>query len=200
MPDEDFRVPEEGLGTEPAGSAIGPGNFPAEPENPAAEWRRLLDEVFSSALSQNPPPESQNPSRDTAIPYPWPPVLSDREWAGLSGLYARPSRPRLRRLRKGGRPRADDRRCFEALIWLMATGANLRELPGKLGRRSTVARWIDRQGRAGLLERGWWLYLDYLPRRELEQWRRAPEPGHHRSGFWRGQLYALTRVMARACP
>jgi transposase len=103
-------------------------------------------ELFLAAcddLSKNPSRNKSEEQDDTC----WPPSLSDREWERLRPRFPRPPKKRRRRRdRKGGRPRLDDRRCFDAVIWLMATGAPLRRLPERLGKRSGVSLWIRRSG------------------------------------------------------
>jgi len=44
--------------------------------------------------------------------------LSDAEWARIA-----PQLPRRRRNPRGGRPPADDRKCFEGILWILWTGA-----------------------------------------------------------------------------
>jgi len=74
------------------------------------------------------------------------PGLTERQKKSLRHLLPRPKpRPFLRRQRKGGRPRADDMACFEAVLWKVWTDRSWAWLPEKLGRRRTVlarmARW-----------------------------------------------------------
>ncbi len=45
-------------------------------------------------------------------------LLTDEKWKRIQPLI--PPRPRSSR---GGRPPADDRRCFEGILWVLKTGA-----------------------------------------------------------------------------
>jgi transposase len=50
--------------------------------------------------------------------------LTDAQWEKI-----RPHLPLVRRLPEGGRPRVDDRRCFEGILWILWTGAPGSALP-----------------------------------------------------------------------
>ena len=62
--------------------------------------------------------------------------LSDAEWARLAPLLPP---------RKPGRPRQDDRRILNGILWKLATGVPWRDLPERYGPWETVykrfARW-----------------------------------------------------------
>ena len=86
--------------------------------------------------------------------YPW--KVSDELWERVKPLMpARPAHP------KGGRPAADDRQMFSAIVYVLRTGIQWNALPRELGASSTVYdrfRWWESQGffqrlwQAGLLE------------------------------------------------
>ena len=50
--------------------------------------------------------------------------LSEEQWEAVSGHLPAPVPGP-----KGGRPRADNRLCFEGILWILWTGALWRELP-----------------------------------------------------------------------
>jgi transposase len=54
--------------------------------------------------------------------------LSDGQWEHVRRVL-----PPVKPSRKGGRPRADDRRCFEGILWILWTGAPWSELPRRYG-------------------------------------------------------------------
>lgn len=86
--------------------------------------------------------------------YPW--KVSDALWERVKPLIpVRPPHP------KGGRPAADDRQMFAAIIYVLRTGIQWNALPRELGASSTVYdrfRWWESQGffqrlwQAGLAE------------------------------------------------
>lgn len=60
---------------------------------------------------------------------------------------------------KPGRPRADDRRIFDALIYLARTGTQWSALPREFGLKSTVysrfSEWVEH----GCLQKAWAVLL-----------------------------------------
>jgi putative transposase len=74
--------------------------------------------------------------------YPW--KVSDALWERVEPLIpARPPHP------KGGRPAADDRQMFSAIMYVLRTGIQWNALPRELGASSTVYdrfRWWESQG------------------------------------------------------
>lgn len=67
--------------------------------------------------------------------------LSDAEWARLQPLLP-PHRP--------GKPRQDDRRILNGILWRLATGAPWRDLPERYGPWQTVYTRFWRWTRAGV--------------------------------------------------
>jgi transposase len=53
-------------------------------------------------------------------------AVTDKQWARIREQL--PKRPRRK---KGGRPPADDRQCFEGVPWILWTGAPWSELPAR---------------------------------------------------------------------
>lgn len=64
-----------------------------------------------------------------------PRVLTDEQWARIA-----PHLPAHPPSRKGGRPRAADRECFEGLLWYLRSGARWRDMPIDLPSGSTCWR------------------------------------------------------------
>ena len=54
---------------------------------------------------------------------------------------------------KRGRPREDDRRIINGILWIMRTGAPWRDLPERYGPWSTVASRFYRWEKAGIWKR-----------------------------------------------
>src|SRR3954462_184540 len=70
--------------------------------------------------------------------------LSDTEWARLQPLLPP---------RKPGRPRHDDRRLLNGILWKLATGVPWRDLPERYGPWQTVYTRFRRWTRAGVWDR-----------------------------------------------
>lgn len=54
-----------------------------------------------------------------------------------------------------GRPRADDRRCLNAILYVLITGCRWNDLPREYGHSSTAWRRLARWTRDGTLLRIW---------------------------------------------
>ena len=61
--------------------------------------------------------------------------------------------------KKPGRPRADDRRIFNGLIWLARTGAQWGRLPRRYGPKSTAHARLTEWVAQGCLAEAWALLL-----------------------------------------
>ena len=70
--------------------------------------------------------------------------LSDAEWARLQPLVPP---------RKAGKPRQDDRRILNGIVWKLATGAPWRDLPERYGPWQTVYTRFRRWTQAGVWDR-----------------------------------------------
>jgi len=121
--------------------------------------------------------------------------IHDWQWAPLKDLLPKKKTPFLRRLRKGGRPRADDRRCFEAILWSARSGISLRRLPKRFGKPRTAARRLAQWHRSGRLDRLSKRYLDFTGPTEREDWRLrldaacGPSPA-----YWRLELNVILDI------
>jgi transposase len=124
----------------------------------------------------------------------------DREWKGIHEWQWRPVQallpkkktPFLKRQRKGGRPRADDRRCFEAVLWSARTGLPWRLLPERFGKPRTASRRLGQWHRSASLDRLWKRYLQFTGPSEREDWRRRLAGAcAHAPAFWRLEFQAI---------
>ena len=74
-------------------------------------------------------------------------VLTDEQWARIAPhLPEHPPSP------KGGRPRADDRACFEGILWLLRSGARWQDIPVDLPSGSTCWRRLQEWAAGEVLE------------------------------------------------
>lgn len=73
--------------------------------------------------------------------------LTDRQWAFIQPLLPPPART--------GRPRADDRRTVEGILYVLITGCRWQDLPREYGAPTTVWRRLKRWGEGGIWERIW---------------------------------------------
>lgn len=91
--------------------------------------------------------------------------LTDAQWERIE-----PHLPRKTRSPKGGRPRVDDRRCFEGILWILWTGAPWSALPPEYGARSTCFRRLQEWGADGTLLNLWRAFLKQLNDRQRVRW------------------------------
>jgi transposase len=78
--------------------------------------------------------------------------LSASLWAAIAALL--PSPPRT------GRPRADDRRTLEAILYKLERGCAWRSLPAELGDGGTAHRRLRTWQAAGVWEQIWAIVQD----------------------------------------
>ena len=83
--------------------------------------------------------------------------LTDRQWEEV-----RKHLPERKPNPLGGRPPADDRLCFEGILWILWTGAPWSELPPRYGKRSTVHVRLKVWTENGTLENLWRAFLTQL--------------------------------------
>jgi len=77
-------------------------------------------------------------------------LVDDALWAHLAPLLVI-DKPR----KKPGRPRHDDRRILNGLIWLARTGSQWAALPRQFGPKSTAHARFQEWVQAGVFERAW---------------------------------------------
>lgn len=117
--------------------------------------------TLTAAPAAPPTAPAEAPVRDD--PTLW--EVDDALWAEIRPALV-VAKPRL----KPGRPRSDDRRILNGLVWLARTGSQWKELPARYGPKSTahdrLAEWVAH----GCLERAWALLLDRYDEEIGLQW------------------------------
>ena len=96
------------------------------------------------------------------------PLLSEGQWAKIAPLL-----PRYRPSAKGGRPRADDRRCLEGILWVLRTGARWRDLPDRYPSPVTCWRRLGEWQRQEVWLTIWRAFLSELDARRKLDWSEA---------------------------
>ncbi len=91
--------------------------------------------------------------------------VTDRQW----GLI-QPHLPPRKVNPKGGRPWADDRGCFEGILWILWTGAPWSELPSRYGSPTTCWRRLREWEERGVLLELWRAFLAQLNDRQKIRW------------------------------
>lgn len=81
-------------------------------------------------------------------------VVDDALWERIQPLLV------IHKVRKKpGRPRSDDRRILNALIWLARTGSQWSAIPAEFGPKSTVHDRFQEWVESGAFEKAWALLL-----------------------------------------
>src|SRR5688500_10721480 len=70
--------------------------------------------------------------------------LGDQQWELMAPLLPKPKRK--------GRPRAEDRRTLNGILWVLRSGARWKDLPPKYGSRSTCHRRLQEWQEQGVWE------------------------------------------------
>jgi transposase len=118
--------------------------------------------------------------------------LQPWQWKAVQNSLPKKKIPFLRRRRKGGRPRADDRKCFEAILWSARTGLPWRLLPEGLGSARTASRRLVEWNRKDQLRGPWRRYLLQTSQLERDSWRRNLAVACARKPvFWRLELLVI---------
>jgi transposase len=73
-------------------------------------------------------------------------VVTDEQWERIVEQL-----PRRQPRTAGGRPPADDRQCFEGILWILWAGVPWSELPARYGLKSTVHRRLKAWAQSGVL-------------------------------------------------
>jgi transposase len=71
---------------------------------------------------------------------------------------------------RGGRPRVDDRRCMEGILWILWTGSQWSELPRRYGSPSTCWRRLKQWEETGVLLQLWRAFLAQLNDQQKLRW------------------------------
>ena len=96
-------------------------------------------------------------------------LLTDEQWEAIAPLFPAPRR----RADKRGRPWAANRACFEALLWLLYTGAAWRFLPEHFPSPSTCWRRLQQWQAEGVWLNAWRALLGVLDEQGLLRWDEA---------------------------
>ena len=94
-------------------------------------------------------------------------------WRGLTKQQWQAIRvhlPQPQVSRRGGRPRVEDRRCFEGILWILWTGAQWSELPRRYGSPSTCWRRLKQWEESGVLLKLWRAFLAQLNDQQKLRW------------------------------
>lgn len=83
--------------------------------------------------------------------------ISDRQWKSVSTRLMPPANRRRR-----GRPTADNRKCFEGILWILSRQTRWRELPKRYGSPSCVNRKFLDWMANGVWARMFQLFIDSL--------------------------------------
>lgn len=93
------------------------------------------------------------------------PQLTEEQWQLISEFFPVPS-PDPR----GGRPRADARRCLEGILWVLRSGARWKDLPRSFPSYVTCWRRFVEWSRAGLWDQAWCRLIDQLDGQSKVDW------------------------------
>lgn len=111
--------------------------------------------------------------------------LTDTQWVFICPLLPPPART--------GRPRADDRRTVEGILYILITGCRWQDLPGEYGAPTTVWRRLKRWGEEGVWERIWRAALAALDRQGQLDWSMAFLDGSFVPAKRGGEKVGLTK-------
>jgi len=92
-------------------------------------------------------------------------LLTDEQWARIE-----PHIPIKTPGKKGGRPRANDRACFEAILWMARTGARWKDLPDQFPSPATCWRRLRDWQEVEVFKDLWRAFLEQLDEKRLLKW------------------------------
>jgi len=90
--------------------------------------------------------------------------LSDKQWNILQPLLPRQD------FSKGGKPRVDDKKTVEGILWILTTGAQWSELPAKYGSSVTCWRRFTQWKKQGVWKSIWQKLLVILDKQDKLTW------------------------------
>src|SRR6478672_8923553 len=111
--------------------------------------------------------------------------LTDRQWAFIQPLLPPPA--------PTGRPRADDRRTIEGILYILITGCRWQDLPPEYGAPTTVWRRLRRWGEEGVWERIWRAARARLDQQRKLDWSMAFLDGSFAPPFLAGAKVGITK-------
>jgi len=95
-------------------------------------------------------------------------LLTDAQWEKI-----RPLLPRPRSRRRGGRPRASDRKVLEGILWILRSGARWQDLPEEFPSPATCWRRLRDWEEQGVWLNIWRAFLAELNQRKQRSRRSA---------------------------
>lgn len=111
--------------------------------------------------------------------------LSERHWAFIQPLLPPPAHT--------GRPRADDRRTIEGILYVLTTSCRWQDLPREYGAPTTAWRRLKRWGEEGVWERIWRAALAALDQHDQLDWSMAFLDGSFAPAKRGGDKVGLTK-------
>src|SRR5258708_23384300 len=111
--------------------------------------------------------------------------LTERQWDFI--------RPLLPPHARTGRPRADDRRTIEGILYVLVTGCRWQDLPREYGAPTTVWRRLKRWGEEHVWERIWRAALSALDQHGKLDWSMAFLDGSFAPAKKGGEKVGLTK-------
>lgn len=93
-------------------------------------------------------------------------MLTSKQWEAVKDLFPKPRRRRDGR----GRPWAENRACFEGILWVLRTGARWRDMPDQYPSGVTCWRRLRRWEDSEVLLAAWRKLLGVLDERGLLKW------------------------------
>lgn len=119
-------------------------------------------------------------------PWFWPAIARE--------LPRRKKKPFLKKRRKGGRPRCDDRLALSAIFWRLRCDAPWGAVPARFGSAATARRRLSVWLTGGIVDRAWRAYLAQLSIAELRRWYAIlPVADHGQQPYWRANLLLVWR-------
>lgn len=94
--------------------------------------------------------------------------LTDERWGKIAALL-----PKSKIGKEGGRPRADNRKVFEGILWVLRTGTPWGELPKEYASASTCWRRLKEWEEQDVWLRAWRTLLSELDKNEQLDWSEA---------------------------
>jgi transposase len=91
--------------------------------------------------------------------------LSDAQWQLIA--------PHLPPPKRTGRPRADDRKTLEGILWVLRTGARWQDVPREYGSATTCWRRLKEWEESGVWETLWRAVLAGLEAEQKLNWAQA---------------------------
>lgn len=140
--------------------------LPGEAEMIESASAQHYDETFRSLTAAHHTTPDEMRVREALAVLSW--RLTDQQWERVRGLLP-PPKPE-------GRPRADDRRTLEGILYVLRTGCRWHDLPAEFGSAVTCWRRLTVWQRDGTWARLWPAFVAQLEGQEKLTWARALTP------------------------